>query len=323
MKVLIICSGNVENFDIKIHQAFIYEQAETISKCGLEMDFFAIKGKGLFGYLSNLKKLKNKIEKFEPDILHAHYGLSGLLVSIVKNNHPLVTTFHGNDVNPIISDGKENNFNRLLSKIASWNSDYLIYVNSDFATRINSNQKKYAVVPCHVDLDIFYPIDKINARNQLGFTDEKKYILFSSAFDEPIKNYPLAAYATMNVKNVNVIELKGYRRYEVNLLLNACDIALLTSLNEGSPQFIKEAMACNCPIVSTDVGDIKWVIGETDGCFLTSFERDDVTEKINLALDFVQKSDRTNGRERILSLGLDSETTAKKIITMYKQLLNS
>jgi teichuronic acid biosynthesis glycosyltransferase TuaC len=318
MKVLIVCSGNAGFIS-----PFIKEQAEAIANHSLRVDYFTIVGKGLIGYLSNLNKLNNKIVEFEPDIIHAHYGLSGLLASFSKRYCPLITTFHGNDINPIIIDRKKNNFNMLLSKIASKRSDYSILVNLEFVDKISTLKFKYSVIPCHVDLDIFHEVDKQAARSQLGFFDETKYILFSSSFDVPIKNYSLAKKAFNYIENTKVIELKGYSRAEVNLLFNACDIALLTSLNEGSPQFIKEAMACNCPIVYTDVGDIRWVVGETEGCFLTSFEPDDVARKIKLAIDFSQKVGRTKGRKKIIELGLDSETITKRIIDIYEKVLQS
>jgi glycosyltransferase involved in cell wall biosynthesis len=94
----------------------------------------------------------------------------------------------------------------------------------------------------------------------------------------------------------------------------------LTSFHEGSPNVIKEAMACNCPIVSTDVGDVKDVIGNTEGCYITTFDLQDVIRKIKMALDFGK---RTKGRERIMQAGLDSKTIANRIIDVYHQVLKS
>jgi len=108
---------------------------------------------------------------------------------------------------------------------------------------------------------------------------------------------------------------------ELNFYYNACDLFLLTSVYEGSPQSIKEAIACNCPIVSTDVGDVKWVFGNTEGCYLTSFESIDVADKIIRALAFVKERGRTKGRERIFELGLDSGTIAGKIIEIYEKTI--
>jgi glycosyltransferase involved in cell wall biosynthesis len=99
--------------------------------------------------------------------------------------------------------------------------------------------------------------------------------------------------------------------------MNAADVALMTSFSEGSPQFIKEAMACNLPIVSVPVGDVSEIMNHIDGCYICTYQKEDVAEKLKMALDFGK---RTNGRHRILELGLDSETVAKKIIEVYQQL---
>jgi teichuronic acid biosynthesis glycosyltransferase TuaC len=319
MKILIVSSGNSGQL-----APFVKEQIDALSVYPLEFDYYFIIGKGITGYLSNLKKLKNKIRSFKPDIIHAHYGLSGLLAILVKGKYPVITTFHGNDINPIRVRSKlKLNFNKFFSKITFLFSNFSIFVNNSLAFQIKAKAGKYAVIPCQVNPDIFYPVEKSEARKQFKFLPEKKYILFSSAFDIDIKNYSLAMAACNILDGAELIELKGYTRKEVNLLLNACDVALLTSLNEGSPQFIKEAMACNCPVVSTDVGDVRWVMGNTDGCYICSYGPTDVAEKIKLALEFRAVHGYTKGRERIPELGLDSRSVAKKVMEVYEKVLSS
>ena len=102
---------------------------------------------------------------------------------------------------------------------------------------------------------------------------------------------------------------------------NAADMVLLTSLWEGSPNVIKNAMACNIPIVSTDVGDVREVVGDTEGCFITSFHPQDVAEQIEMALAFAGTKGRTKGRKRLVEWGLDSKTVVKRIIGVYKEVL--
>ena len=97
----------------------------------------------------------------------------------------------------------------------------------------------------------------------------------------------------------------------------------MTSFSEGSPNVIKEAMACNCPIVSTDVGDVREVFGETEGCYISCPDSFKVAEEIKKALEFANTKRRTNGRQRIIDLGLDSESVAGRIVEVYKNVLNS
>lgn len=304
MKVLVVCSGNVENFNFIIHHAFVHEQIEKVKKMyNIEYDTFFIKGKGILGYLKNLNKLKRKIKSYRPDFVHAHFGLSGLLAAL-QRYVPVLITFHGSDANlPELTR---------LSKLAAALSQYDIFVSEKLQKKIGGS-REYSIIPCGIDLDTFYPVEMKIAREELKLDQQKKYILFASGFDNTIKNAPLAISAVESLsEKCELIELKNKSRDEVNLLLNACNLLLLTSKSEGSPQVIKEAMACNCPIVATDVGDISDVVGETEGCYITSFNSDDVAEKINKALKF---NKRTNGNKRMSRF--DNELVAKKVFEIY------
>jgi len=311
MKVLIVCSGKTynETFDFKIDKPFTYEQIESLKKFGVEYDTYFIMGSGLFGYLKNYFALINKIKSYSPDLVHAHYGFSGLLASL-QSIAPTVTTFHGSDIN------LKNN--RPFSYIASKLSTDNIFVHPTQPSKIKY-KKPANIIPCGVDMKIFFPRDKFESRKILGLENRNKYILFSSRFNNDIKNFQLAekAISLLNQK-VKLIELKGYSRTEVSLLLNAVDLLLLTSISEGSPQLIKEAMACNIPIVSTDVGDIKMVVRNTSGCYITSFRPEDVADKIKKALTF---KERTTGRDSIMHL--ENSAIARKIIVVYKKVIEN
>lgn len=309
MKILIVCSGNVNEVSLQLHHAFIFEQIESVKNgYSIDYDTYFVIGKGIRGYLSNLTELKKKIKAYKPDIIHAHFGLSGLL-SVLQRITPVVITFHGSDLNM-------KNVRR-FSKIAIKLAKYSIFV-SDKIFKKSNTYRNYAVIPCGVDLDVFYPLDKQAARFKLKMDLEKKYVLFSSGFDRPVKNPDLAFDALKKVPdNYQLIELKDKSREQVNLLLNASDVLLLTSFSEGSPQVIKEAMASNCPIVATDVGDISEVISGTEGCFITSFDSDDVASKIQQVIEF---NKRTDGREKIKHL--DNKIIAKKVFNIYQMVIS-
>jgi glycosyltransferase involved in cell wall biosynthesis len=308
LKVLIVCSGTSG-----VLSPFVRDQMDSLAKFGIEFSLFQIRRKGMLGYLLHLKALQRKIEQVKPDLIHAHFGLSALLANL-QRNVPVVTTFHGSDIN----DANVFKYSKWAHKLSAAS----IFVEKSMIQKVK-DQDKGNIIPCGVDTSVFYPITKSESAKNLDINSERIKILFSSNFDIPVKNYSLAMESckrvkTMIGKGINIIELKGNSREQVNLLMNASDCILLTSFSEGSPQVIKEAMACNCPIVTTDVGDVKWVLGNTEGCFITSFEPEDVAEKIKKALDFRQK---TNGRDRIFELGLDSITVAGKIIEVYKKVL--
>jgi hypothetical protein len=162
----------------------------------------------------------------------------------------------------------------------------------------------------------------IEAREKLGWEADKKYILFGGNFKNLRKNYPLLrdALALLGRKDIEVVEMKGFSREECVLRMSACDLFALPTKSEGSPQALKEAMACNCPIVATDVADIKYLLGDLEGHYICSFDPKDVAEKVENAFAF---NGRTKGRERIIELGLTNDLVAKKLVEIYEDILKN
>lgn len=302
MKVLIVASNNKH----KSFAPFIVEQADSLVTLGCVVEYFGICGKGIKGYYSNLKLLKSKIKEFKPNIIHAHYGLSGLLANM-QRSVPVVTTYHGSDINvPKVL---------WLSKISMYLSTYNIFV-SKRTLDIAAPQKKFMLLPCGVNLDDLPDISKSDARKQLSIPLEHKFVLFAGAFDNQVKNAPLAKEAMALISGVELKECKGYTRSQVALLMNAADAFLMTSFTEGSPQVIKEAMACGCPIVSVDVGDVSEVTSGIDGCYISSSrEPQELASLIKQAINF---SGKTNGRSRIIARGLENRVVAEKLMKVYE-----
>lgn len=304
MKILIVCSRNSGHI-----APFIREQVEALGLLGLEMEYCTIQGKGVMGYLRNKKRLIQSIHDFSPDLIHAHYGLSGLLSNLQKDI-PVVTTYHGSDIN----SNKIYPFSRINMGLSAFN----IFVSEK--NRLKSGLKvKQSLIPCGVDTTLFKPMDKATACKRLGLDAGKKLVLFAGSFNNTVKNARLAKEAVALFPGTELIQLKGYIREQVVLLLNAVDILLMTSFTEGSPQIIKEAMSCNCPVVSVAVGDVQDVLAGIQGCFITTYESKDVAAKLQQALDFGKK---TEGRTKILELGLDSESVAKRILAVYEEVIN-
>ena len=302
MKVLIVARCKHGQY-----APFISEQVEAIQKLGVECRYFGITGKGIAGYLRQFPGLMKVIREFNPDLIHAHYGLCGLLANY-QRRVPVVTTYHGSDIN----DPKVFR----LSKKAIRRSRFNIFVsqkNVDFA-RPKDN---YALIPCGINLEDYPLIDKVEARRIMGFDPSKKYMLFAGAYDNPVKNAPLAQEAIQMVPEAILVELKGYSRSQVATLLQAVDAFLMTSFTEGSPQVIKESLACGCPIVSVDVGDVAERISGITGCFVVLSEAGPIADAIKTVLAF---QGRTDGRNAILRDGLTNDQIARRIVDVYKSI---
>ena len=307
MKVLIVASGNFDDpyNNFAKHQTFVYEQIKELEKLGIIFDYYLIQGKGFKGYLNNIFKLRKKYKSSRYDIVHAHYGISGLLclIGIIK---PLVVTFHGSDVN----DKKLN----ILSSVVALFSSFNIFVSKKLSDKIYFKSTKTTIIPCGVNLDLFYPESKKSARSKLGLDQNASYVLFSSSFNNLIKNYPLANQAIKkSAFKPMCLEIKNQSRDNVRSLLNACDLLLLTSFSEGSPQIIKEAMACNCPIVATNVGDISEIIYGVKECYLAEPVPENISQRIDLILLHKRRS---NGRDSIAEY--NNIHIASKINYIYK-----
>ncbi len=308
MKILIVCSykqGYPENV-----APFVLEQVEALKKyTGVDTHFYLVRSKGAMGYLSERKKLLGVIDTFRPNIVHAHYGLCGLLANL-QRTVPVVTTYHGSDLNM--------HSVLLFSKLAIFLSSHNIFVSKRHILKYGNN-RNCSLIPCGVNLDTFIYRDKVSTRNLLRWNSDMRYILFAGSFDNPVKSPELAQKAISKMEFCELIEMKGYSRDEVSSLLNAADLLLMTSITEGSPQIIKEAMACGCPIVSVDVGDVKEIIGHTNGCYITDRNPENITKSIKKAL---MLKTRTDGREKIISLGLDNNSIATKVFNRYNSVLS-
>ena len=353
MKLLVIASDKGGRF-----APFIEEQIAALQARGVQIIRYGVTGHGIMGYLRELPALRRLIRAERPDIVHAHYGLSGLLANL-QRLVPVVTTYHGSDINlPHILR---------LSKIAMRLSAFNIFVSKrNVSIALSPNrliasrlQKRYTLLPCGVNLTDDQLASRSEARAALGIADDAKVVLFAGAFDNAVKDAPLAQEAVMVLKRMisqplegvdssgnnrsneceirmllmlssnnnnsrfvaelELKELKGFSRVQVNHWMCAANCLLLTSKTEGSPQVIKEAMACGCPIVSVDVGDVAERVSGVEGCYaVRTREPKDIAEALQNALAYEGK---TNGRERIQEMGLSNEQVAERLIAIYQSLV--
>lgn len=307
MKVLFVRSGN--NGLDPISQ----NQGESLSRAHIEMVYFDIIGRGAIGYLKNIFQMRKAIETEMPDIIHAHYSLSGFISTLVFYRKPVVVSLMGSDIKD------SNQLGLFIIRIFArffWSATIL----KTIKMKDRLKELKTYVIPNGVNLKLFNPIEKETARARLSWANNRKHILFGSDPIRAVKNHNLFKRSIDKLGlediNFNTHYLKGIERDYVLLHYCAADVLVLTSYSEGSPNVIKEAMACNCPIVSTDVGDVREIISDTEGCYIASFDPEDVCRKIKAALLFGR---RTNGRDKIKHLS--DEIIARKLINIYEEVI--
>lgn len=324
LKVLFVGSGNRLNELSPI----VISQGESLRRLDVEVSYFAIMGKGVWGYLRSALRLRAYLQKNRTDLIHVHYALSGWAVVIAQSGVPIILSLMGSDANGDYFESRKVEFKSRYRTLLT----YLIqpFVKAIISKSPNINNYVYRqrianVIPNGVFLDKFQILSKALCRNELGLVQDKQYVLFLGDKNNKLKNYQLVAEAMeyLNCKNLELISPYPISHELVVKYLNASDVFVMSSFMEGSPNVIKEAMACNCPIVATDVGDVRWVLGDTGGCFIATHDPEDFASKINLALQYAENKGRTRGRERIIYLGLDSETIARKIVQLYKKVIRT
>jgi glycosyltransferase involved in cell wall biosynthesis len=302
LRVLFVCSRTNG-----LVAPFILDQQLLLTNQGVDVELYTIESKGYLGYLKSILKLRKFIKMNNFDLIHAHYGLSGL-VATFQNSLPVVITYHGSDVH------QKNVYQ--FSKIAIKRADYNIFV-SEVLKGIANHPENSSVIPCGVNFDIFKKMNKKIVREKSGLTLEKNYILFSSSFKKAIKNPQIAIGAVDQISNTEIIELKGYSRNEVAELMNAVDICLLTSKDEGSPQFIKEAAACGRWIITTDVGDIKRILHNYP---CVKYILPDVG-KIKIAIEEVLKNNEGCQLDDFDLSYYDNRIIVQQLINVYRTVL--
>ncbi len=286
----------------------VQKQGESLEGFAM-LSYLAITGKGIGGYFKGIMKIRAFAVKNDIDLIHAHYSLSGITAAL-SLSRPVVCSLMGSDIQsgPLI---------RFLIRFFArfcWK-----------ATIVKSERMKQKtglmharVLPNGVDMEMFKPIPQEEARKALDLKKDKKYALFLADPARPEKNYALAEAACRIAGRsypLELLALKDIPHEKIPLFLSAADVLLLTSYFEGSPNAVKEAMACNCPVVSTDVGDVKDVVAGTEGCYITSFVAKDVAEKIKRA---IAPGKRTNGREKIA--WLDEKIIAQRLVEVYESI---
>jgi teichuronic acid biosynthesis glycosyltransferase TuaC len=304
---------------------FAHREIERIAASGITTDTFnlrtSLRPRILF---QQLRTLRSRIRQFRPDIVHAHFGTITAFATVIASRAPVIITFRGSDLNPSPSDGwLRNAVQKILSNLASRRASAVILVSQDLKSRLWFQIPNSHVIPSGIDLDRFQPQTRAEARQQLGWDLDTPVILFNAGISPAVKRLDLAEqsldFLHETIPEAHLHVLNGTTPHDrLPLYMNASDCLLLTSDFEGSPDIIKEALACNLPIVSVDAGD---VIERTEGVAGTAIVSRDPRLLAKAIASCLKTGVRSDGRAKIAAL--DARIVRDAVVQVYRQTLHA
>jgi len=311
-KKILIVTNMYPHQDKPNYGTFVKEQIKAIKDLNPSYDFEILFIKGYinpFNYIRAIFQIRKLVQEKEFDIIHAHYGLSGF-VCCFQRKIPIICTFHGGDVQYVQWQG-------VISRITSLFIKHSIAVSPNIKKKLPSRNVR--VIPCGVFFDLFKPFDKKKAKSKLGLDPKKRYILFPGNPKVIRKNYALFKKVIdllkVHFEDIEELILWGFNRKEVMYALNSAEVVLFTSFSEGSVTVLKEALACNIPVVSVDVGDSEEILHKLPGCYITTYDANELFGKTSKVLEGKK---RVNYRNKIRRFS--NKEISKKIITLYESI---
>ena len=301
---------------------FVVRQARYLRQQGVEVDVFPVRGRKRPGpYWKAWKEVHGLLARQPYDLVHAQWAQSA--IAALPSKLPLVVTFRGSDVEGIVSARRRRTASGWLLQKIAWSvarvANEAILVAARMERRLP--RRDYHVIPSGLDLELFEPCPQPEAQARLGLAPGRRYILFAASPDKPEKRFSLARAAVDRLdpdSRAELIVAAGIDPRLMPLYMNACDVLLLTSAQEGSPNVVKEALACNLPVVSTDVGDVADRIGRVDGCELC--QRDDPAVVAAALAAVLKRGRRVKGRAAVG--GLDEAILTRQVIAVYERALS-
>ncbi|MDH7602190.1 MAG: glycosyltransferase [Armatimonadota bacterium] len=308
MRVLVVT--NMYPSERKPYQGiFVRESVDALRSIGVEVDVLAIDNSSKWNYLLAVFRLWRMIRAKSYDLIHAHYVHSGWIARM-QFALPVVVTSHGSD-----TKGHEGWFLRRLYPLVD-------------AVTITSKQNQQRIgltdtylLPCGVDVELFKPMDQTEARRILGWETSRKKMLYVGR-ESPGKRLDIIKEAHAIVASrrgdTDLVIASAVPHEQVPVYMNAADVFVFASESEGAPVVIKEALACNLPVVSVDVGDVREVIEGVENCYICDRNAESMAEAV---LRVLQSAKRSNGRR--VALEYSTAQMAQRTLQIYKAVLSS
>lgn len=307
--------------------SFVRDEADALRAAGAEVEVYFVNGRANklnyarmpFGFFSRVRRRRY-------DVVHVHHSFCGL-VATLQRRVPVVWTFHEGEISGDTTDAlREQPIKRLaywkrMKRYVAGKVDAVVVVAEHLREPLGRPDALW--MPSGIDWKRFAPMDSADARRKLGLADGRRYVLFPAAPSRVEKRYDLARRGVdrlremwPDTRDVELIALDNVPHERVPLFMNASDVVLMTSAFEASPVTIREALACNVPVISTDVGDARVVTKDIVGCRIVEADADRIAEALRAALAGPR---RVNGRDRMHAYAL--ETVAQALLALYRRVI--
>lgn len=326
MRVLVVTAAILTD-----HGAFIAEQVRSLRLANVDAEVISFNPrKTRLSYGLLLARVAHAISSRRYDIIHTHNTYTTILVDIAKRltglRTPVVLTSH----EPEIVDRKgrtrtwhpssQLRYSLRIKRFAAMRSDFVIFVSSQLAA-VLAIDRPQDVIPCGIDLDKFQPLDRWHCRRQLGLPEDASVIFFPPHPRIRRKRFDLAHGAFQLVRGVLpkalIVTGGNIQADDMPAYYNAANVMIQTSFCEASPTVVKEALACEVPVVSTDTGDTREVLQSVPNCWVCA---EDARELANRILE-VNGKRATGARDQLLRKGLGLEQVAQRVIRVYERVL--
>jgi teichuronic acid biosynthesis glycosyltransferase TuaC len=308
---------------------FIEQQVVGLRQRGVEVEVLYLNRlrEGKRVYSKMLPILEQAIARYHPDLVAVMYGgIMAYQVTRMVTDRPVVVSFCGSDLLGENFSGVWRKwitrFAVSFSRRAAAIADGIIVKSANLRQALSRriSDSKVRIIPNGVDMQMFRPMDQQECQSALGWSGGG-HVLFAANTRDPVKRPELAYAAVQNLQAAGVpVVLEEMRAVEHSIVpvwLNASDALLLTSRQEGSPNIVKEALACNRPVVSMDVGDVAERIGGIQGCHLAAPFVEDVVEKLRLIFKGPRQ---VRSRESMEKLSL--EAVSHQLADFYGEVLD-
>ncbi len=311
---------------------FVADQVHALCAAGVAVDVFCINPQQTrLNYALTLPSIIRKLRTTTYHVVHTHHSYSLLLVELARRvagrDVPLVLTNHEGEVLDVGRRTRTWHPTSLLrhsialKRFAARRADFTIFVSEQVAAAI-APDVRHEVIPCGVDLDAFKPLDRVRCRAQLNIPSDAVVLFFPNNPHGKGKRFALVrgAYEMLCQKfpTATLVTAGGIPHESMPIYYNAADVVVQASFYEASPMIVKETLACEVPIVSTDAGDTRELVDGIPNCFLCPDDPAVFAAQVEKCLG--QRA--TGGRQRLRERGLSVAQVAERVIHVYEHIGN-